>query len=264
MQYETVLTALLNSPHRTPCRQGGFQNVLPQGVHMAYDMSNGFPLITTKKIQFKSVWAELEWMLSGERSVNRIMIEKHGVKFWQPWQLDKSGDMGPIYGVQFRNWNGDNIDQIKNAQDELKSNPHSRRILISAWNPTDIPDMALPPCHFSHQYATDGRRLNLHFNMRSWDFFIGAGFNIAFYSLMLHLMAKTVDLCPGLVVAHGSHVHLYDEHIHLAEEQVQRVVYTFPEIEILNKKDNIWEYEIEDVVLKDYRCHKGMKAHIHV
>ena len=263
--YRDTLERLCNNRgNETYTRQGGRNIVLPGGAHLVYHMDNGFPLITTKKISFKSVWAELEWMLSGERSINRIMVEKHGVKFWQPWAFDESGDIGPGYPVQMRNWNEDNIDQIKNAQDMLLSNPESRRNLICLWNPRQNKDMALPPCHFAHQYVVDDEGLSLHFFMRSWDFFVGAPFNIAFYALMLHLMAKTVDIKPHLVVAHGSHVHLYNEHYIPAQEQLTRRPYVFPELEVKVKKDNLWEYEIEDVNLKGYKHHGRIKAKIHV
>lgn len=310
-QYLDVLRQLTQSRFIIPSRGDLTQKLLPQGVHMVFDMADGFPMVTTKLVRFKSVWAELEWMLSGDSSINEIMIERYGVRFWRQWALNKeTGEMGPLYGVQWRDWNckkreavlhrgaiehndevskrafslGDReacsyaegrknvfdafrisceeraVDQIAEAQRLLKENMYSRRIVISAWNAEYLKDMALPPCHFAHQYLHDGERLNLHMDIRSWDFFIGAPFNIAFYALMLHLMAHHCGYEPGLLVIHGHHVHLYDNHWEVAETQLQREPFPLPQLSIKCEPKDIWDYRLEDVELLGYKHHEELKA----
>lgn len=293
-QYLDVLRQLTESRFVIPSRGDVVQKLLPRGVHMVFDMAHGFPMVTTKLVRFKSVWAELEWMLSGDSSINEIMIERYGVKFWRKWAFDReTGEMGPLYGVQWRDWNckmrhkeiiervsgfeilnhqvietykkaleESSVDQIAEAQRLLKESMYSRRIVVSAWNPEFLDDMALPPCHFAHQYFHDGERLNLHMDIRSWDFFIGAPFNIAFYALMLHLMAHHCGYEPGLLVIHGHHVHLYDMHWDLALKQIEREPFPLPQLSINCEPKNIWDYRLEDVELLGYKHHEELKAKV--
>lgn len=307
--YLEVLEKIIEFGKVVPSRGNVMQKMLPEGAHLVFDMEFGFPLTTTKLVRFKSVWAELEWMLSGDSSIKEIMVNRYGVKFWEKWQLNEDGEMGALYGVQWRDWNTRakeaslhhgayqhnmmvsrskdkpeeasyymakanlfdafrascekrSVDQIRLAQAMLKFDKFSRRVMVTAWNPEFIDEMALPPCHFAHQYIFDGERLNLHMFIRSWDMFIGAPFNIAFYAAMLHLMSHHCAITPGLLVIHASHVHIYDMHWELVKQQIQRVPYPLPQFKVKCEPKDLWDYRLEDVEVVDYNHHEEMKGDV--
>lgn len=241
------------------------------GEQSRYDLSEGFPLVTTKKIHFKSVIIELLWFLSG--STNIQFLKENGVKIWDEW-ADKDGNLGPIYGRQWRSWsNWDNsiknpkyapfIDQISQLVEGLKNDPYSRRHIVTAWNPSDIPDMALPPCHCLFQFFVNDGKLNCHLYQRSADIFLGVPFNIASYAALTMMLAKVVGLQPGEFVHSFGDLHLYSNHVEQAKEQLTRECRPLPKL-WLPETRSIFDFIFEDFMLIGYDPHPAIKAPVAV
>ena len=248
------------------------------GHQMRFNLNDGFPLLTTKKIFFKGVVHELLWFLNGSTDNNEL--KDNGVHIWDEWE-DESGDLGPIYGYQWRQWldqnSGESIDQIQNVIDQLRNNPSSRRIIVSAWNVADLPEesispqdnvknnkMALAPCHALFQFFVSQGALSCQLYQRSCDTFLGLGFNIASYSLLTHMLAQQCDLNVGDFIWTGGDVHLYLNHMEQAKEQLSRKPYELPKLNIKRKPDSIYDYAYEDFELVNYQCHPHIKAPISI
>ena len=248
------------------------------GHQMRFNLNDGFPILTTKKIFFKGVVYELLWFLDG--STNNKKLKDNDVHIWDEWE-DESGDLGPIYGYQWRRWldhnTGKPIDQIENVVDQLKNNPSSRRIIVSAWNVADLPDekispqdnvmnhkMALAPCHAFFQFFVSQGALSCQLYQRSCDTFLGLGFNIASYSLLTHMLAQQCDLELGEFIWTGGDVHLYLNHLEQAKEQLARTPYSLPKLRIKTKPDSIFDYVYDDFELINYQCHPHIPAPISI
>ena len=261
--YEDLLRDVLaNGVHKDDRTGTGTTSVF--GRQLRYDLSQGFPLITTKRVHFKSVALELLWFLRGDSNVR--WLQERGVTIWDEW-ADADGELGPVYGVQWRSWqtpSGEQIDQIQQAVDLLKTNPDSRRIIVSAWNPADIPGMALPPCHaFFQFYVADGK-LSCQLYQRSADMFLGVPFNIASYALLTLMMAQQAGLEPGEFVWTGGDCHIYDNHREQVAEQLSREPFPYPTLEIARKPASIFEYEYNDFAVRDYQHHAPIRAAVAV
>lgn len=235
------------------------------GKQMRYDLQRGFPLLTTKKVHFKSIVHELLWFLKGDTNIG--YLSANGVSIWDEW-ADDNGDLGPVYGKQWRSWPankpGKTIDQIAWLINEIKSNPNSRRMVISAWNPADIELMALPPCHCLFQFNVTNNRLSCQLYQRSADFFLGVPFNIASYALLTHLIAKVCHLEVGEFIHTLGDVHLYCNHIAQARLQLQRKPRALPKLMISSKVRSIFKFVYEDIQLADYNPHPVIKAKVAV
>lgn len=233
------------------------------GHQMRFDLADGFPLVTTKKVHLKSIVNELLWFLRGDSNV--AWLHENGVSIWDEW-ADENGELGPVYGVQWRSWptpSGEHIDQITQTVETLRSNPDSRRIIVSAWNVADIPQMALAPCHaFFQFYVADGK-LSCQLYQRSADMFLGVPFNIASYALLTHMMAQQARLDVGEFVWTGGDCHIYDNHVDQVTEQLGREPLPLPTLK-LNKRDSIFDYTFEDVEIVDYQHHPAIKAPVAV
>ena len=260
--YEDLLRLVLETGTPKADRTGtGTRSVF--GHQMRFDLSAGFPLVTTKKVHLKSIVYELLWFLRGDSNVT--WLRDHGVTIWDEWAAD-DGELGPVYGVQWRNWptpSGEHIDQISVALETLTSNPDSRRNIVSAWNVGEIPQMALPPCHaFFQFYVADGK-LSCQLYQRSADLFLGVPFNIASYALLTHMMAQQAGLEVGDFVWTGGDCHIYDNHVDQVREQLSRDPYPSPTLE-LRKADSIFDYEYDDVQVVGYTSHPAIKAPVAV
>ncbi|HSJ59842.1 MAG TPA: thymidylate synthase [Jiangellaceae bacterium] len=260
--YEDLLRHVL--AHGTPKsdRTGtGTRSIF--GHQMRYELADGFPLVTTKKVHLKSVVYELLWFLRGDSNVR--YLQEHGVRIWDEW-ADQDGELGPVYGVQWRSWptpSGEHIDQISRVLDILRRNPDSRRIIVSAWNVAELDKMALPPCHaFFQFYVADGA-LSCQLYQRSADLFLGVPFNIASYSLLTHMVAAQTGYRPGEFIWTGGDCHIYDNHVEQVEEQLSRDPYPFSRLN-LAERDSIFDYRYEDVEVVDYQHHPAIKAPIAV
>jgi thymidylate synthase len=256
--YEDLLRLVLDQGTPKSDRTGtGTRSLF--GHQLRYDLSAGFPLITTKKVHTKSVIHELLWFLRGESNIE--YLRQHAVTIWDEWASD-TGDLGPVYGVQWRSWptpSGEQIDQISAAVDLLRNDPDSRRIIVSAWNVADIPRMALAPCHaFFQFYVADGR-LSCQLYQRSADMFLGVPFNIASYALLTHMMAAQTGLKAGDFVWTGGDCHIYDNHIEQVIEQLSREPRPYPEL-VLRERDSIFDYTYDDVEIRHYDPHPAIKA----
>ena len=234
------------------------------GHQMRFDLSQGFPLVTTKKLHTKSIIHELLWILRGESNVR--YLQEHGISIWNEW-ADENGELGPIYGVQWRSWptpSGDTVDQIKQVVDLLRDNPDSRRMIVSAWNVAEISNMALPPCHtMFHFYVAEGK-LSCQLYQRSADIFLGVPFNIASYSLLTHMLAQQTDLKVGDFVWTGGDCHLYLNHLEQVEEQLSREPLALPRLAIRRRPDSIFDYQFEDFEILNYEFHPHIKAAVAV
>ena len=230
------------------------------GHQMRFNLADGFPMVTTKKLHLKSIIYELLWFLKG--STNNNWLKERGVSIWNEWAAP-DGDLGPIYGYQWRSWpapNGQHIDQISEVVEAIKKNPDSRRIIVSAWNVADIPRMALAPCHaFFQFYVADGK-LSCQLYQRSADIFLGVPFNIASYALLTHMMAQQCNLEVGDFVWTGGDCHLYSNHLEQVELQLSRNFFPLPKLNILRKPDSIFDYEFEDFEIVGYESHPHIKA----
>jgi thymidylate synthase len=234
------------------------------GHQMRFDLSAGFPLITTKKVHFKSVAIELLWFLRGDSNV--AYLRDNGVTIWDEW-AKADGELGPVYGVQWRSWptpDGGHIDQIANVVKQLKADPDSRRIIVSAWNVADLPKMALAPCHAFFQFYVAGNKLSCQLYQRSADIFLGVPFNIASYALLTHLLAATCGLEVGDFIWTGGDCHIYSNHHEQVALQLTREVRPFPKLVIGRKPESIFDYAFEDFALVGYEPHPGIKAPVAV
>ena len=230
------------------------------GHQMRFNLADGFPMVTTKKLHLKSIIHELLWFLKG--STNNNWLKERGVSIWNEWAAP-DGELGPIYGYQWRSWpapNGKHIDQISEVVETIKKNPDSLRIIVSAWNVADIPRMALAPCHaFFQFYVADGK-LSCQLYQRSADIFLGVPFNIASYALLTHMMAQQCNLEVGDFIWTGGDCHLYSNHLEQVDLQLSREIFPLPKLNILRKPDSIFDYEFEDFEILGYESHPHIKA----
>jgi thymidylate synthase len=261
-QYLNLLRDILDNGVRRDDRTGtGTLGVF--GRQMRFDLSKGFPLLTTKKLHTRSIFIELLWFLRGETNI--AWLQENGVKIWDEW-ADAHGDLGPVYGKQWRSWaapNGRSIDQIEKLVHGLKTNPNSRRHIVSAWNPVDVDDMALPPCHCLFQFFVADGKLSCQLYQRSADIFLGVPFNIASYALLTHMLAKVVGLEPGDFVHTFGDAHLYLNHLEQAELQLSRAPLPLPTLTVADKTD-LFGFELSDFTLNDYQSWPHIKAAVAV
>ncbi|NYT59003.1 thymidylate synthase [Alcaligenaceae bacterium] len=234
------------------------------GHQMRFDLSAGFPLVTSKKLHTKSIFIELLWFLRGDSNVR--WLQEQGVSIWNEWAAP-DGDLGPVYGVQWRSWptpSGQHIDQIAQVMQQIQQNPDSRRLIVSAWNVAEIPNMALPPCHaFFQFYVADGK-LSCQLYQRSADIFLGVPFNIASYALLTHMVAQQCNLEVGDFIWTGGDCHLYSNHMEQVELQLSRKPYPYPKLNIKRKPDSIFDYRYEDFEIVGYESHPHIKAPVAV
>lgn len=234
------------------------------GHQMRFDLSEGFPLVTTKKVHLKSIIVELLWFLTG--SSNNNWLKERGVSIWDEWARE-DGDLGPVYGVQWRSWptpDGGHIDQIAEVVKQLKSNPDSRRIIVSAWNVADLSKMALMPCHAFFQFYVAEGKLSCQLYQRSADIFLGVPFNIASYALLTHMLAQQCALEVGDFIWTGGDCHIYSNHVEQVELQLSREPRPYPLLKILRKPDSIFDYRYEDFAIEGYDPHPAIKAPVAV
>ena len=249
--YLSLLNRILTEGHQKGDRTGtGTLSVF--GHQMRYDLQDGFPLLTTKKLHLKSIIYELLWFLRGDTNVR--WLQAHGVRIWNEW-ADENGDLGPVYGHQWRSWpdyRGGTIDQIAQVEEMIKRNPNSRRMLVTAWNPAEVEDMALPPCHCLFQFYVADGRLSLQLYQRSADTFLGVPFNIASYALLLQMMAQVTGLQPGEFVHTTGDTHLYLNHLEQARLQLSRTPRSLPTMRINPDVKSIFDFRYEDFELENY------------
>jgi thymidylate synthase len=234
------------------------------GYQMRFNQEEGFPLITTKKLHTRSIIHELLWFLNGETNI--AYLKDNGVSIWNEW-ADENGELGPVYGKQWRSWpcaDGGTIDQLSHIVEQIKTNPDSRRLLVSAWNVGELDKMALAPCHTLFQFYVANRRLSIQVYQRSADVFLGVPFNIASYALLLHMVAQQCNLQPGDLVWTGGDCHLYLNHLEQAKTQLTRAPYPLPQLQIQSKPASLYDYKFDDFVFLNYQSHAGIKAPIAV
>jgi thymidylate synthase len=262
-QYKDLLQRILDEGQLKEDRTGtGTLSVF--GHQMRFDLSHGFPLLTTKKLHLKSIIHELLWFLQGETNVR--YLKENGVRIWDDW-ADEKGELGPVYGHQWRSWsgpNGEQIDQIQQVVEQIHDNPDSRRLIVSAWNVADVPKMALPPCHLLFQFYVAGGRLSCQLYQRSADVFLGVPFNIASYSLLTLMMARVCDLGPGEFVHTFGDAHLYNNHLEQTREQLSRELRSLPKMQINPDVRSIFDFKYEDFKLVDYDPHPHISAPVAV
>jgi thymidylate synthase len=260
--YEDLLRLVLTTGTPKADRTGtGTRSVF--GHQMRFDLSHGFPLVTTKRVHLRSIVHELLWFLRGESNI--ASLHEAGVTIWDEW-ADADGELGPVYGVQWRSWptpDGGHVDQISQLLENLRRDPDSRRHIVSAWNVADIPSMALAPCHAFFQFYVAEGRLSCQLYQRSADLFLGVPFNIASYALLTHMVAQQVDLEVGDFVWTGGDCHIYDNHVDQVREQLTREPYPYPTLR-LHRAPSLFEYRYEDVEVLDYRHHPAIKAPVAV
>ncbi|MEV8039391.1 thymidylate synthase [Arthrobacter sp. NPDC080082] len=261
--YEDLLRDVLeHGTHKSDRTGTGTSSVF--GRQLRFDLADSFPLITTKRVHFKSIAAELLWFLRGDSNVK--WLQEQGVTIWNEW-ADADGELGPVYGVQWRSWptpDGGHIDQIAELIKNLKSNPDSRRHIVSAWNVSELKNMALPPCHaFFQFYVADGK-LSCQLYQRSADLFLGVPFNIASYALLTLMVAQQTGLEPGEFVWTGGDVHIYDNHVDQVRTQLEREPYEYPTLKLTRTPASIFDYTLEDFEVVGYRHHPTIKAPIAV
>jgi thymidylate synthase len=261
--YEDLLRDVMANGARKSDRTGtGTRSVF--GRQLRFDLGQGFPLITTKRVHFRSVAYELLWFLRGDSNVR--WLQEHDVTIWDEW-ADENGDLGPVYGVQWRSWpapDGRHLDQIVQVMDALRTTPDSRRIIVSAWNVAEIPNMALAPCHALFQFYVADGKLSCQLYQRSADLFLGVPFNIASYALLTHLVADQVGLEVGDFVWTGGDCHIYDNHVDQVTRQLSREPFPAPRLRITRRPASIFDYVFEDFEIVDYRHHPGIKAPVAV
>jgi thymidylate synthase len=234
------------------------------GHQMRFDLGEGFPLVTTKKLHTRSIIHELLWFLSGDSNIR--YLKENGVSIWDEW-ADENGDLGPVYGVQWRSWpapDGRRIDQVAQIMRQLKETPDSRRIILSAWNVAEIDNMALPPCHCLFQFYVADGKLSCQLYQRSCDIFLGVPFNIASYALLTHMLAQQADLDVGDFIWTGGDCHLYLNHLDQADLQLSREPLPLPKLVIRRRPDSIFDYRFEDFDILDYESHPHIKAPVAV
>lgn len=262
-QYETLLEHVYKTGVDKNDRTGvGTRSVF--GYQMRFNLAEGFPLVTTKKLHIRSIVHELLWFLSGSSNIK--YLHDNGVTIWDEW-ADENGDLGPVYGVQWRSWpaaDGRKIDQITNLVEGIKKNPDSRRHLVVAWNPAEVDKMALPPCHCLFQFYVANGKLSCQLYQRSCDIFLGVPFNIASYSLLTHMIAQQCDLDVGDFVWTGGDCHIYKNHFEQVELQLSRTPRAYPKLVIGRKPASIFDYKFEDFVIEGYDPWPHIKAPIAV
>jgi thymidylate synthase len=239
------------------------------GRQLRFKMSDGFPLMTTKKMFTKGLLGELLWFISGSTNVKDL--QKQNIHIWDSWQ-DADGELGPVYGYQWRNWTGvdsqmhtNTIDQLQNAIDAIKNNPESRRIIVNSWNVSMLAEMALPPCHMMYQfYVHENGELDLQLYVRSNDLFLGAPFNIAQYAALLHMIAKITGKTPGTLVYTIGDAHIYKNHFDQVKEQLSRMPYALPTLTIKGEQKSIDDFKLSDFEINDYKCWPAIKAPVAV
>ncbi len=230
------------------------------GWQMRFDLAKGFPLVTTKKVHWRSIVHELLWFLSGDTNVR--YLRENGVTIWDEW-ADAQGELGPVYGYQWRHWptaDGREIDQITEVMERIRRDPDSRRLIVSAWNVADLPRMALAPCHAFYQFYVAQGRLSCQMYQRSADIFLGVPFNIASYALLTHMVAQQAGLQPGEFIWSGGDCHLYLNHLSQAQEQLSRTPYPLPTLRLLRQPPSLFDYTFEDFALDNYQAHPHIKA----
>jgi thymidylate synthase len=262
-QYLDLMQDILDKgAHKTDRTGTGTISVF--GRQMRFDLSEGFPLVTTKKLHLRSIIYELLWFLNGDTNIK--YLKDNGVSIWDEW-ADESGELGPVYGHQWRSWpapDGRSIDQITQVLDQIRKKPDSRRHIVSAWNPAEVDKMALPPCHAMFQFYVAEGKLSCQLYQRSADFFLGVPFNIASYALLTHMFAQQCDLLPGEFVWTGGDTHLYTNHIEQAKLQLSREPFALPQLVIARKPESIFDYKFEDFQIQNYQSHPSIKAPIAV
>ena len=234
------------------------------GYQMRFNLREGFPLVTTKRLHLKSIIYELLWFLKGETNIQ--YLKEHGVSIWDEWANDE-GELGPVYGKQWRSWegaDGKTVDQISDLIQQIKRNPDSRRLIVSAWNVADLPKMALMPCHTLFQFYVADGKLSCQLYQRSADVFLGVPFNIASYALLTMMVAQVCELEPGDFVHSFGDVHLYNNHIEQAKLQLTRTPYTLPQMKLNPSIRNIFDFQFEDFTLENYQFHPAIKAPVAV
>jgi len=258
-QYLDLLQHILDTgTHKTDRTGTGTQSCF--GYQMRFDLQKGFPLVTTKKVHLKSIIHELLWFLKGETNI--AYLKEHGVKIWDEW-ADENGELGPVYGKQWRSWEGRDgkvIDQVSDLIAQIKKNPDSRRLIISAWNVADLPAMALMPCHNMFQFYVADGKLSCQLYQRSADVFLGVPFNIASYALLTMMIAQVCDLEPGDFVHTFGDVHIYKNHKEQVSLQLSRKPFPLPTMKLNPVVNNIFDFKFEDFTLENYECHAGIKA----
>lgn len=261
-QYEDLLRLVRDQGTVKSDRTGtGTRSIF--GHQLRYDLTEGFPLITTKRVHLKSVIHELLWFLKGDSNIR--YLNENGVRIWNEW-ADEAGELGPVYGVQWRSWptpSGEHIDQISQVLHQIRTTPDSRRMVVSAWNVADLPDMALMPCHALFQFYVAEGRLSCQLYQRSADMFLGVPFNIASYALLTHMMAQQANLQVGDFIWTGGDCHIYTNHLEQVDEQLRRDPFPFPTLE-LTKAGSIFDYTIDDVEIVGYQHHPSIAAPIAV
>lgn len=262
-QYLDLLSRILNEGVHKGDRTGtGTLSVF--GNQMRFNLRDGFPLLTTKKLHLKSIIYELLWFLRGDTNIH--YLQEHGVRIWNEW-ADEHGDLGPVYGHQWRSWpdyKGGTIDQIANILDQIKHNPNSRRMLVTAWNPAEVDEMALPPCHCLFQFYVAGGRLSLQLYQRSADTFLGVPFNIASYALLLQMMAQVTGLEAGEFIHTTGDTHLYSNHLEQAKLQLTRTPRPLPKMKINPDVKDLFAFKYEDFELIDYNPYPHISAEVAV
>ncbi|HER39612.1 MAG TPA: thymidylate synthase [Salinimicrobium catena] len=272
-QYHDLIKHVLENGHEKGDRTGtGTKSVF--GYQMRFDLSEGFPMVTTKKLHLKSIIYELLWFLKGDTNIK--YLQEHGVRIWNEW-ADENGNLGPVYGHQWRNWNSEDIDQIKEVVETLKKNPNSRRMLVTAWNPSVLPDTskpfsenvangkaALPPCHaFFQFYVADGK-LSCQLYQRSADIFLGVPFNIASYALLTMMMAQVCGYAPGDFIHTFGDAHIYNNHLEQVNLQLSRDPRPLPTMKLNPEVKDIFEFKFEDFILENYDPHPAIKGKVAV
>lgn len=251
-----------NGVERTDRTGVGTRSVF--GRQLRFDLAQGFPVVTTKKLHLRSIIYELLWFIAGDTNIR--YLKDNGVSIWDEW-ADENGDLGPVYGYQWRNWparNGDAIDQLARVVESIKNNPDSRRHIVSAWNPAQVDAMALPPCHALFQFYVADGKLSCQLYQRSADLFLGVPFNIASYALLTHMVAQACDLQPGDFVHTFGDVHLYLNHLQQADKQLAREPKPLPALWLNPEVKDLFAFRFEDIALQNYTCHPGIKAPIAV
>ncbi len=262
-QYLDLMSDVLTTGERKTDRTGvGTLSVFVR--QMRFDLAQGFPLVTTKKCHLRSIIYELLWFLQGDTNVR--YLNDNGVSIWDEW-ADENGDLGPVYGQQWRSWpaaDGRVIDQIEQLMQEIRQNPDSRRLIVSAWNVGELDKMALSPCHALFQFYVCDGKLSCQLYQRSCDVFLGLPFNIASYALLTHMIAQQCDLAVGEFVWTGGDTHLYLNHLEQAKTQLSRTPYPVPKLEILRRPETVFDYAFEDFQIVDYQAHPHIKAPVAV
>jgi thymidylate synthase len=262
-QYETFMRHVYEHGVSKTDRTGtGTRSVF--GYQMRFNLAEGFPLVTTKKLHTRSIFVELLWFLRGDSNVK--WLHENKVTIWDEWAR-ADGELGPIYGVQWRSWpkpDGQKIDQISQVIEQIKTNPDSRRLIVSAWNVGLIPEMALPPCHAFFQFYVANNKLSCQLYQRSADIFLGVPFNIASYALLTHMVAEQCGLEVGDFIWTGGDCHLYNNHFEQVQEQLSRAPFAYPKLSITRRPASIFDYQLEDFVIDNYAYHPHIKAPVAV